>query len=174
MTRSEATVRDCAGTCAGGGAQADCALVRTVPNTQVPAQSERRIEGKGLCGGTVRDRGDSGAACPLTLAAPTIPPLAAGGRGSVSTTARGDAALECGAVGHHPALASGTLTVTVNESEEDVSPAQVEHALRSLARIIVRAHRRAGDPAPNVGGATKSSALTLLPHPSPDHGHEAA
>lgn len=66
------------------------------------------------------------------------------------------------------------LSVVIGESVEAVSASHPEHALRILARILVRSHHRLGDPAPKVGDAATPSSLTVAPHPSPDHGDEAA
>ena len=57
---------------------------------------------------------------------------------------------------------------------EDASPAHVDLALRTLARLMVRRHRQSGDPVANGGDETRSAALTSSPHPSAHHGDEAA
>ncbi len=43
-------------------------------------------------------------------------------------------------------------------------------ALRTLARILVRRRGQKGDPKPNVAQQTRSFRMTVVPHPSPDHG----
>lgn len=61
-----------------------------------------------------------------------------------------------------------SLEAVVVEADDTISPAQLQHSLRSLARMIVRAHHAPGDGVPNV--IPRPPALTLVPHPSPDHG----
>ncbi len=47
---------------------------------------------------------------------------------------------------------------------------EVAVALRTLARLLVRRRGQKGDPKPNVARQTRSFPLTVVPHPSPDHG----
>ncbi len=44
--------------------------------------------------------------------------------------------------------------------------AELAGALRTLARLMVRAHRRDGEPVANVSPETRSEGLTLAPDPS--------
>ena len=56
----------------------------------------------------------------------------------------------------------------------EASPAQFDLAMRTLARLLVRAHVGKGDPAAIVGGRRPTSDLTVVPHPSPHPDDEAA
>ncbi len=47
---------------------------------------------------------------------------------------------------------------------------EVAVALRTLARLLVRRRGQKGDPKPNAAQQTRSFPLTVVPHPSPDHG----
>ena len=53
------------------------------------------------------------------------------------------------------------------------SPAQLDLALRTLARVFVRA-QQSGDPGANVGGKRATTSLTVDPNKSAHHGDEAA
>lgn len=49
------------------------------------------------------------------------------------------------------------------------SGADVGHALRLLARLMVRGHRDAGDHTAIIPDSRSASALTVSPNPRPDH-----
>ena len=49
---------------------------------------------------------------------------------------------------------------------------EVAVVFRTLARLLVRHHRQKGDCEPNASPETRSSSLTVIPHPSPHHEDE--
>jgi hypothetical protein len=50
-----------------------------------------------------------------------------------------------------------------------VDHAELAVVLRVLARLMVRAHHRNGDPGANVSSETRSAELTVVPDPSVHH-----
>ena len=67
------------------------------------------------------------------------------------------------------------FSISIVEVEgDDHSPAQVDLALRTLARLFVRDFRRTGDPAANVPGTGPTIPLTVLGHQSVNQPDEAA
>ncbi len=71
-------------------------------------------------------------------------------------------------------LLANDAAISIAEVEcDDHSPAQLDLALRTLARMFVRA-QRSGDPVANVGDKRATSSLTVVPNTSAHHGDEAA
>ena len=70
--------------------------------------------------------------------------------------------------------ADGRVVEIVAVDAEEASTARLDLALRTLARLMVRSHRENGDPAANASDKRCTSALTVVPQPSPDHGDEDA
>ena len=70
--------------------------------------------------------------------------------------------------------AHGRVVEIVAVDAEEASTARLNLALRTLARLMVRAHRESGDGVANVGDVSRSAALTSARHPRTHHGDEAA
>ena len=67
------------------------------------------------------------------------------------------------------------FSISIAEVEcGDHSPAQLDLALRALARLFVRDSRRNGDPVANVAPHSRSSRLTVARDPSPHRCDDAA
>ena len=66
---------------------------------------------------------------------------------------------------------SDGVTVRVLDASP-AAPAESAAALRALARLLVRRHRQKGDCEPNATPETRSSSLTVVPHPSADNNDE--
>ena len=67
------------------------------------------------------------------------------------------------------------FSISIAEVEcGDHSPAQVDLALRTLARLFVRDFRRNGDPVAKVAPHSPSSRLTVARDPSPHRCDDAA
>ncbi len=58
--------------------------------------------------------------------------------------------------------------------EIDADATHLHRALRTLARLMVRAHRESGDGVANVGDVSLSAALTSARHPRTHPGDEDA
>ena len=72
-------------------------------------------------------------------------------------------------------ILSNDAAISIAEIEgDDHSPAQIDLALRSLARLFVRDFRRNGDPVTNVVPHSPSSRLTVARDPSPHPCDDAA
>lgn len=70
--------------------------------------------------------------------------------------------------------ADGRVVEIVAVDAEETSTARLDLALRTLARLMVRAHRESGDCVANVGDVSRSAALTSSPHPRTHPGDEDA
>ena len=70
--------------------------------------------------------------------------------------------------------ANGHEIELVTFEAEACSPAQARHALRTLARLMLRQHREEGDLVAKVTRKLSYSSLDCGPQQSPDHGDEAA
>ena len=62
----------------------------------------------------------------------------------------------------------------VEVEAEEASPASLDLALRTLARMIIADYRKNSDPVANVAPDSRSSELTVVPDPSPHPDDEAA
>ncbi len=72
-------------------------------------------------------------------------------------------------------LLSNDAAISIAEIEcDDHSPAQIDLALRALARLFVRDFRSSGDPVANVAPHSPSSRLTVARDPSPHRCDDAA
>ena len=77
----------------------------------------------------------------------------------------------------HPPLAKdadGHAVEIVTVEAEACSPVQLNYALRTLARLMLRQHREKRDPGANDCGDSRSSALTVPPNRSAHRDDEAA
>ncbi len=70
--------------------------------------------------------------------------------------------------------ADGRVVEIVAVDAEEASTARLDLALRTLARLMVRAHRESGDGVANVGDVSRSAALTSARHPRTHPGDEDA
>ena len=60
--------------------------------------------------------------------------------------------------------------IEVEQVDAEASPAALDLAFRTLARLMIRNHQKTGDPVANVD----RTSLTVARHPSPHRDDEAA